>query len=105
MAEEQNNIPPWEMEWGTPSTSQISTKEVAPWDMDWGKVASYNEPAPQSTPPGFESVFEKLIQAESRGRHRDASGGLTTSPGVGAQGITQVMPKTGRDPGYGVKPL
>ena len=52
----------------------------------------------------FEEVFANLIQAETRGRHTDASGKLTTSP-VGAQGITQVMPKTAKDPGYGVKPI
>lgn len=51
-----------------------------------------------------DSVFDKLIQAESRGQHRDKSGRLTTSP-VGAQGITQVMPMSGKDPGYGVQPL
>lgn len=52
----------------------------------------------------IDSVFPKLIQAESRGQHKDASGNLTTSP-VGAKGITQVMPKSGKDPGYGVAPL
>jgi hypothetical protein len=41
---------------------------------------------------------------ESRGQHTDASGRLTTSP-AGARGISQVMPGTGVDPGYGVKPL
>lgn len=51
-----------------------------------------------------EKVFDKLIQAESRGKHRNAQGELTTSP-VGAKGITQVMPASGRDPGYGVAPL
>ena len=34
----------------------------------------------------------------------DAKGNLTTSP-VGAKGVTQVMPKTARDPGYGVQPI
>ena len=52
----------------------------------------------------FDQVFGGLIQQESRGRHRDASGKLTTSP-AGATGITQLMPKTMKNPGYGVKPL
>lgn len=51
-----------------------------------------------------DSVFPLLISAESRGKHMDDKGGLTTSP-VGAKGITQVMPKSGKDPGYGVAPL
>ena len=53
---------------------------------------------------GLEGVFARVVHQESRGRHTDRSGGLTTSP-VGAKGITQVMPKTGKNPGYGVRPL
>ncbi len=44
-----------------------------------------------------------LIHQESRGHHV-INGHLVTSP-VGAKGITQVMPKTGTNPGYGVTPL
>lgn len=51
-----------------------------------------------------EQVLGALFQQESRGRHRDARGNLITSP-VGAAGISQVMPRTGADPGYGVRPL
>ncbi len=50
------------------------------------------------------AIFDKLIQAESKGKHFDKSGKLTTSD-KGAEGITQVMPKTGAKPGYGVKPI
>lgn len=50
------------------------------------------------------TLLEALAQVESGGRHRDASGRLTTSP-TGAQGMYQIIPSTGRDPGYGVMPL
>ncbi len=56
-----------------------------------------------SGPLSNDALFEALIQQESGGRHH-ANGGLLRSH-KGAQGITQVMPATGRDPGYGVKPL
>lgn len=52
----------------------------------------------------FERVFSQLKNAESGGRHLNAKGKLITSP-VGAEGITQVMPRTQANPGYGVKPL
>ena len=64
-----------------------------------------NAKTPATAPTSsFDAVFNKLVNAESRGKHLDASGGLTTSP-VGAKGITQVMPKTSKRPGYGVKPM
>jgi len=43
-------------------------------------------------------LLAALIQQESGGNHN------AVSP-KGAQGLAQVMPQTGRDPGYGVKPL
>lgn len=52
----------------------------------------------------LDGVFERLIQAESRGMHTDAQGRLTTSP-VGAQGITQLMPATAKNPGFGIEPV
>ena len=64
-----------------------------------------NAKTPATAPTSsFDAVFNKLVNAESRGKHLDASGGLTASP-VGAKGITQVMPKTSKRPGYGVKPM
>lgn len=57
--------------------------------------------APKPVSP--EEIFNRQIQTESGGRHRDANGNLTTSP-KGAKGIAQIMDDTGRDPGYGIKP-
>ena len=52
----------------------------------------------------FESTFDRLLQQESRKTHTDKNGKLITSS-AGAQGITQIMPETGKKPGYGIKPL
>lgn len=85
-------------------------KTTAPQEPWKNSQALWDRFSPTPTPKGnpikdqVEGVFDKVIQAESRGQHRDKSGNLTTSP-VGAQGITQVMPKTGKNPGYGVAPL
>lgn len=50
------------------------------------------------------SLMPALIQQESGGRHTDENGNLITSP-AGARGIAQIMPATGRQPGFGVRPL
>lgn len=52
----------------------------------------------------FERIFSQLKIAESGGRHLDRNGNLITSR-VGAEGITQVMPRTQTNPGFGVRPL
>lgn len=87
-----------------------------PWEQDWGAGVSYlgngmpekstnfGNRSPRTSPDGmFERVFRNLVMQESRGRHT-TGGKLTESP-VGAQGITQVMPKTGKNPGFGVAPI
>jgi soluble lytic murein transglycosylase-like protein len=52
----------------------------------------------------FEELVAAVKQAESRGKRYAADGKtLTTSP-KGALGEMQVMPKTVKDPGYGVTP-
>jgi hypothetical protein len=51
----------------------------------------------------FEQLHAAVKQAESQGKRFDEKGNLLTSP-KGAQGEMQVMPKTARDPGYGVTP-
>jgi hypothetical protein len=73
----------------------------------FGKAAgapSGAAPSAAGAAPEFDGLFAAVVHQESRGKHTGESGGLLTSP-KGARGITQVMPKTGVDPGYGVKPL
>ena len=62
------------------------------------------KPAEQQTSSQFDRVFERLIQAESGGKHMGEGGTLLTSS-AGAQGITQLMPKTAANPGYGIDPV
>ena len=50
----------------------------------------------------IDDLINAVMQAESRGK-RFTDGKLTTST-KGAQGEMQVMPKTQRDPGFGVRP-
>lgn len=47
--------------------------------------------------------FSKIIKIESGGKHTDKSGKLLTSS-AGAKGITQLMPDTAKNPGYGIVP-
>lgn len=77
----------------------------------WDKLSAPKEPSTYSRDTGiqpinrkFDEVLNRLIQAESRGKQFDKSGNLLTSP-VGAEGVTQVMPKTGKKPGFGVEPM
>ncbi len=49
-------------------------------------------------------LMNSLILTESNGVHREVDGTLRVSE-KGAQGITQLMPKTTKDPGYGIQPL
>lgn len=52
-----------------------------------------------------DNILVKLAQKESGGLHiNPATKQLVESP-KGAKGVTQVMPATGVDPGYGVQPL
>ena len=74
------------------------------WDMYTPKQYKLPTEGSKAPPGDFESLFDKLLKQESGKRHRDDKGNLITSP-VGAQGISQVMPKTGKRPGYGVAPL
>ena len=99
-----------------PEEVEVETKKPAsgasaPWLANIVNSWFPNAQAPQKkvmpaeeTGDQFDRVFNRLIQAESRGKHVGEGGALTTSP-VGAQGITQLMPKTAADPGYGIAPV
>lgn len=63
-------------------------------------VAPSNLASPIAMPPGMVDI---TLNTESRGRRYDKNGNLLTSP-AGAQGEMQVMPKTNKDPGFGVTP-
>lgn len=108
--------PPWERVWndlasGAGKLKDMMVEEVTkpftpppkapPWERKWNDD---KPPEPRKVAPTqFDKVFNRLIGAESNGVHAK-DGKLTTSP-VGAKGITQVMPASGKDPGYGVKPI
>lgn len=87
--------------------------------LGWNMKAAYGEQNPNSTgtstkPAGVpqfsfsqaqpKDYFGLVVGQESGGVHRTANGQLLRSP-KGALGAPQVMPGTGVDPGYGVKPL
>lgn len=72
-------------------------KGVMPWEQERPRIEP-PKPVPGPKTYDFETVFSKLIQAESGGKHSAVSG-------KGARGVTQVMPKTGARPGFGVTPL
>lgn len=52
-----------------------------------------------------DQIVTRLIEKESKGLHVNPTTRQLVESPRGAKGITQVMPATGVDPGYGVKPL
>jgi hypothetical protein len=52
----------------------------------------------------FEEIVDAVKQAESRGKRYKDDGKTLTTSAKGALGEMQVMPKTSRDPGFGVTP-
>lgn len=105
---------PWEQTWNDvkegAAEAVSSVKETVggmlPWENDWSAKREQPLQQKQEAPKAslLESLFPKLIQAESRGQHMDAKGQLTTSK-AGAQGITQLMPSTAAKPGFGIEPV
>jgi hypothetical protein len=53
----------------------------------------------------FDELADAVMQAESRGKRYAADGKTLTTSAKGALGEMQVMPKTSRDPGFGVVPV
>ena len=100
---------PWEQSWNdvkqAVSSAADSVVGLLPWQRDYS--AKQEQPAPiQEASPAkhtADSLMPALIQAESRGKHMDASGKLITSK-AGAEGITQLMPSTAANPGFGIEP-
>jgi soluble lytic murein transglycosylase-like protein len=72
-----------------------------PKSYETEKAAAASRPSVQEA--DVEGFLSKIQHLESRGKHYDAKGNILTSP-KGAEGIMQVMPKTQRNPGYGVTP-
>lgn len=59
---------------------------------------------PSNLAYNIDHLMDKLIFTESRGVHREPDGTLRISE-AGAKGITQLMPKTAKNPGYGIAPV
>jgi hypothetical protein len=52
-----------------------------------------------------DEILQRQRGAESGNRHRNPDGSLIRNPTSGALGISQIMPATGVDPGFGIAPL
>lgn len=109
-------IPVWERTWqkvvDTVKETVSPSESNMPWNKTWQKedvsVASTGTKENKLTDTSsysVETLFPKLIQAESQGIHIDPDTGKLLKSPRGALGITQLMPETMAKPGYGVKPL
>jgi hypothetical protein len=100
---------PWEQSWNdvkqAVSIAADSVVGLLPWQKDYSAKQEQPAPAQEPSPAKHtaDSLMPALIQAESRGKHMDASGKLITSK-AGAEGITQLMPSTAAKPGFGIEP-
>lgn len=108
-------IPVWERSWQKVVSAVKDTVSDSsgslPWEKKWQKedVSIANSlQKPKETVQSehtVDTLFPKLIQAESRGVHIDPETGKLFKSPRGALGITQLMPDTTAKPGYGIKPL
>lgn len=78
--------------------------QLGEWRRRLGISGPMEQPKAGDGPLALKSIFGALIQQESGGRHYGPDGQLLRS-GAGALGITQIMPATARNPGYGISPL
>ena len=78
-------------------------KSMLPWEEAKQAAVPITPKADKPT-ISVDSIMPSLIRAESQGKHTDDKGNLIKSS-AGALGITQVLPKVGAKPGYGVTPL
>ncbi len=114
----------------TPSTEPSTAPSKKPWEMSFDDLKKYipglsprpveiappspvkEAPrgayfAPENDNPSQKKIrglFNKVIKTESGFRHYNEDNGILTSP-KGAEGLTQMMPKTQMNPGFGVEPL
>lgn len=99
------NKEPWEMDWS--GKAQEGPRKPITGYLEAPMTADTIVPRKAVKTPSkgleIDSVFKRLIQAESRGVH-GTDGKLTTS-GKGAEGITQLMPSTAANPGFGIAPV
>lgn len=100
---------------GVPATETVKEQGASGLSFGQGlteimqpKVKEGEAPTPKPTSSGLnynvDDLMEKLIFTESGGVHKEKDGTLRVSK-VGAQGITQLMPKTAKNPGYGITPV
>jgi len=78
------------------------------WDMDHYKKTGelkHKYETQGLTPNISKLVTQVIAPIESGSRQIDPKTNKIIESPAGAKGITQVMPKTGRNPGYGVAPL
>jgi hypothetical protein len=98
----------------TNNVAQMNTSDVIKYNGEITKnqnkvtalaaVESVVGTLPQQTMPNdMDRLLSLVAKQESGNRDYDAAGNVITSS-AGARGRMQVMPGTGRDPGFGVKP-
>lgn len=85
----------------------VEAYKASPKPLEGIKQGLYH--TPEKITPALQRLKalydEKLIPAESSGKHYKADGETLTKSKVGALGISQIMPATAEKPGYGIKPL